>query len=211
MKCTLSVRSISNIKSIKPTLLPRTKDPLLASSSAQHYTLENGSIFIVRSPSSTLPTTMSYPPIQSTSFTSSTSSTSSSSSLNQSTSTSTSASNVFNSNSSPFLFSTSSQHLLPSTRPTSISRSPLTSTELDSLHALRISAPSYWTRSKLAVKFGISQKVVGRLGWGEGKEAEAAEKSRKILVDSEKERREGSWGWKKTVAREERRRRRSMW
>lgn len=200
MNSTKVLRAASNIKTIKPVLLSRTKDPLLSSSSAQHFTLPSGSIFIVRSPSSTLPPTMPYPPQKS---------------MNNSTaspSSSNAASTLFHSNpSSPFLFTTDSQHLLPSTRPTPIIKTPLTSTELASLHALRISAPSYWTRSKLAIKFGISQKIVGRLGWGEGKEALDAEKSRKLSVDGEKERREGSWGWKKTVAREERRRRRAMW
>lgn len=200
MNSTKVLRAASNMKTVKPVLLSRTKDPLLASSTAQHFTLPSGSIFIVRSPSSTLPPTMPYPPQQS-----SNNSAASTSSLNT-------ASTLFHPNpSSPFLFTTNSQHLLPSTRPTPINKTPLTSTELASLHALRISAPSYWTRSKLAIKFGISQKIVGRLGWGEGKEALEAEKSRKLSVDNEKERREGSWGWKKTVAREERRRRRAMW
>lgn len=57
----------------------------------------------------------------------------------------------------------------------------------------------------------MSQKVVGTLGWGEGAEARLAEKERKAELESVRERKETNWGWKKAIAREERRRRRTMW
>lgn len=194
------MKTVQLLKGAIPTsikqLLPRTKDPLLSSSTAQHYTLPSGALFIVRPPCSSLPPSMPYPQLQSTSRSAS----------------ATSPSNPFQTHAAPvFLHSTRAEHLIPSSRRPSPPRSPLTVEEVASLQALRISAPSYWTRSKLASKFDLSPKVVGTLGWGDDLAGKAAEKFRKEEVESEKSRKEGSWGWKKRIAREERRRRRSMW
>jgi hypothetical protein len=57
----------------------------------------------------------------------------------------------------------------------------------------------------------VPAEVVGTLGWGTGSQAKAAEKERKVQVTAAREGKEGSWGWKKAIAREERRRRRTLW
>lgn len=86
-------------------------------------------------------------------------------------------------------------------------RRQLSAEEVQSLQALRRSDPTYWTRAKLADKFSISRAAVGTLGWGD----RAAERSRREVLQREKEEREARWGWKKGIAREERARRRTMW
>ncbi|GAA5960249.1 hypothetical protein JCM21900_002439 [Sporobolomyces salmonicolor] len=183
-----------------PSTVPlrRTKDPLLASSTAQHFVLPSGSHFIVRPPPSALPPTVPIPQA------------------------STSATHPFlaavaSPAGGPSLLPalTTAEHLLPPSRgPSSSPSTPsktLSAAEIAELQALRRERPAYWTRSRLAARFGVSPNVVGRFGWGEGPEARRAEQARRAAVEGKQERREGSWGWKKSIAREERRRRRSMW
>jgi hypothetical protein len=52
---------------------------------------------------------------------------------------------------------------------------------------------------------------VGRIGYGKSSEARLVEKVKKGSLELEREEREAGWGWKKSIAREERRRRREMW
>ncbi|GAA6061945.1 hypothetical protein JCM10212_001987 [Sporobolomyces blumeae] len=184
--------------------LGRTRDPLLASSKAQHFVLPSGHSFIVRPPPSVLPPTVPIP--------------------NPSGRTTTP--NAFldsivctaplpsTSSSSP----TTAFDQLPasrrsSTRPAAATDAPkvLSESEVLELQSLRRSDPVAWTRSKLAHKFGVSPEVVARFGYGRGPDARKAEQVRRAQVESDKEEREEQWGWKKSIAREERKRRRGMW
>jgi hypothetical protein len=192
-----------------PAPLRRVRDPLLSSPSAQHYTLESGHSFIVRPPPSVVPPTHPFLPQSSTDsspafaaspFGASTASGSSSSLL------------LLPSNH----YSIEHQHRLPSTR-----RGPSTNTttttvllsadQITRLQSLRRTNPAKWTRSALAREFNVPQHVVGRFGWGEGVEAKQAERERRRQVDAVRKVEEEGQGWKRTIAREERRRRRSMW
>ncbi|GAA5900078.1 hypothetical protein JCM5296_002050 [Sporobolomyces johnsonii] len=191
------------LKPSTPSAAPlrRTKDPLLSSSTAQHFVLPSGSHFIVRPPPSALPPTVPIP---------------------QASAPATPTHPFLASIASPTLASGASsllpalstaEHLLPpSRRPSSPKSSKtLSAAEIAELQALRRAEPERWTRSRLAAKFGVSPTVVGRFGWGEGPEARRAEKERRNVVEAGQARRESRWGWKKTIAREERRRRRTMW
>lgn len=158
--------------------LRRTKDPLMSSSQATHYTLPSGSHFIVRPPPSVVPAAY---PLGSTTL-----------------------SNLEDEH----------EYLLPPSRQPRTSPENavhLSEAQIDELQTLRRSAPATWTRQALAVKFGISQQVVGRLGWGQGPEARKAEKDYQIKLRQAREDKEARWGWKKAIAREERRRRRAMY
>lgn len=200
-----------------PVPLRRVRDPLLSSRSAQHYTLENGHAFIVRPPPSVVPPSHPFLPqhadpdhgarlaakLAATPFGASVSSSSSSSS-------------------SPSLlplnhYSVENQHRLPSTRGPSAASglgepsTTLSADQIAHLQSLRRSDPVKWTRSALAREFRVPQHVVGRLGWGVGADAKARERQRRREVEAERKALEDQQGWKRTIAREERRRRRSMW
>ena len=189
----------------QPQPLRRVRDPLLSSRSAEHYTLESGHSFIVRPPPSVVPPTHPFLP-QST------------------TDSSAFAASPFGAtiSSSPSLllpsnhYSIENQHRLPSTRrgpsPTATTATTLLSADqITRLQSLRRSDPTKWTRSALAREFNVPQHVVGRFGWGEGVEAKQAERERRRQVDAVRKVEEEGQGWKRTIAREERRRRRSMW
>lgn len=188
---------VGSISTPKPSLR-RTKDPLTSSPVAQHFVLPSGSQFIVRPPPSSLPASFPIP---------------STSSRTPFGPVDTNPSALFSAApSSPFLTTSSLEHLLPAARqPSSTSSRQLSAGEVAELQSLRRSHPETWTRSKLAEKFGISQQVVGTLGWGEGQEARDAEKARARQITEERDEVEGKWGWKKAIAREERRRRRALW
>lgn len=176
------------MQAAKQVPLPRTRDPLLSSASAKHFILPSGATFIVRSPPSSLPPNYKLP-----------------------SSTPSPTPDPFTSH-QPFLATASHEHLLPPSHPTPTPTSTVLSpTEIASLQALRRENPVFWTRSKLAAKFGVAPTVVARLGWGEGKEGREAERARKAAVEEESQHKRESWGWKKAVAREERTRRRAMW
>ncbi|GAA5853153.1 hypothetical protein JCM8547_000218 [Rhodosporidiobolus lusitaniae] len=185
--------------------LRRTKDPLLASSTAQHFLLPSGNHFTVRPPPSSLPPSHPLPPQSNTPA-----------ALSQLAQDSPFASQFASSSSSsssllPEL--PASEAFLPPSRlplPTA-ERTHLPPSTVAELQQLRRSSSSYWTRSRLAAKFGVSQKVVGTIGWGEGQEAREAERERREQVERKREKKEGQWGWKKSIAREERRRRRTLW
>lgn len=164
---TSSARQLEASTSTTP--LRRTKDPLLSSPLAQHFTTPQGHTFIIRPPPSVLPPTLPHVPI-----------------------------------STP-------EHLLPARRSPAPQTTSLSAAQVGELQALRRANPQYWTRGRLGDKFGVSQRVVGTLGWGEGAEGRAAERARREECGELRERKEGSRGWKKAIAREERRRRRTMW
>ena len=176
--------------------LRRSKDPLLSSSSAQHLTLSDGSAFVIRAPPTSLPPTVPIPHAS-----------------NTSSDTAGPSRNIFfTPPTTPFLLSASNaEHLIPLSRTSTPSTTTLSPDQVASLQSLRRENPQLYTRSKLAQQFGISPQVVGTLGWGEGSEARRAEKMRNSQLSKEQELVEGKWGWKKAIAREERRRRRSLW
>ncbi|KAM0790991.1 hypothetical protein ACM66B_004291 [Microbotryomycetes sp. NB124-2] len=196
------------------TRLARTKDPLASSTRAEHYVLESGNRFIVRPPPSCLPPTFPVP---------STSSSSSFTDAGSGGAESSPFAAAFSAPSSSRHFrqalgldalseQRSLEHLLPPSR--KIASSPpkkLTDDQVAELQHLRRSDPDRWTRSKLATKFGISANAVGTIGFGKGVEAKAAAQARQIQVEQEQARREQRWGWKKQIAREERRKRRAEW
>lgn len=175
--CSTASTSKASTSTARP-LLRRTKDPLLASSQATHYTLPSGAKFIVRPPPSVLPPSHSTAAIEGS-----------------------------------LVEDANPELSLPISRQM---RSPvdakrLSADEIASMQALRRSDPATWTRSALATKFGVTTQVVGRMGWGAGSEARQAEKQLKDKLEQAKESKEARWGWKKAVAREERRRRRALW
>ncbi|KAK4048109.1 hypothetical protein OIV83_004979 [Microbotryomycetes sp. JL201] len=195
--------------------LARTKDPLSSSTRAEHYVLEGGNRFIVRPPPSTLPPILPVP------------STSSSSSPTDAPSGSVNATAAFaaafiapsTSRNTRSIFgldqlseTPSFEHLLPPTRKTAsgVPRK-LSDAQVAELQQLRRSDPAAWTRSKLAAKFGISANAVGTLGFGKGMEAKVAAQARQLQVEQAQARREQRWGWKKQIARQERRSRRAEW
>ncbi|KAM0747575.1 hypothetical protein T439DRAFT_92156 [Meredithblackwellia eburnea MCA 4105] len=190
----------------KPVRLARTKDALLSSATASHFrTSGNDLDFIVRKPSSVIPPAF---PLQNNT-------------ISSTNTTADSTGNLFLQSplGAQLFSSTTSSSPVPSTSsapsppPPSLSSRPhLTPSEIASLQTLRRSNPSYWTRSRLAEKFQLSSpSVVGLFGWGEGREGKAAEKERREEVEAERRRKEGKWGWRKAIAREERKRRREMW
>ncbi|GAA5969227.1 hypothetical protein JCM3765_007249 [Sporobolomyces pararoseus] len=182
--------------------LKRTKDPLLSSSVAQHFILPSGNQFIIRPPPSVVPPTVP---------------------ISQSSTDTTTTSNPFLESivasplKTPSSSSSTSPSIDPSLLPPSRSRRPtptttstrLTPEQVTQLHQLRTTSSS--TRSQLAKQFGIPPQVVGRLGYGSGSEARLVERVKRGEIELEREEREAGWGWKKSIAREERRRRRSMW
>jgi hypothetical protein len=180
-----------------PIMLHRSKDPLISSTLSTHFKTTSGNHFIIRPPPSSLPPTLPIPYNQST--------------ATDGSSSTTTANNPFfpaSSLSTPFLLPSSP---VPAPLPPHLAPHHLTPIEILELQSDRRSNPLLWTRSKLAEKYNISVIAVGRLGWGEGKEARESAKVRSRAVLGERERTEGSWGWKKTIAREERRRRRALW
>ncbi|GAA5921025.1 hypothetical protein JCM3775_004057 [Rhodotorula graminis] len=194
------------LKQAAPTPLRRTRDPLIASSRAHHFRLDDcGHHFVARPPPSILPPTVPIPhPSTST--------------LPAALANSPFAHAVATSPlpaDSPAAPPSANDHRLPPLRtpaPVASGRTaPLSSTEVAELQQLRRSAPAHWTRSRLARKFGLAQQVVGTLGWGDGPEARRAERARRDQVDARQAKVEQRWGWKKEIAREERRRRRTMW
>lgn len=192
------------------TVLRRARDPLLSSRTAQHYTLESGHSFIVRPPPSVIPATHSLPP-QPSASTSSSSSSGLSGPFAQ-ISALTADQSLLPSD------SIENQHRLPSIRSSSLRRAStatptaeLSPDQVAQLQALRRSDPVRWTRSALAREFGVAQHVVGMLGYGQGPEARAVERTRRRVVEQDRLADEAKQGWKRTIAREERRRRRSMW
>ncbi|GAA5874164.1 hypothetical protein JCM16303_005758 [Sporobolomyces ruberrimus] len=194
---------ILNPSKVLSAPLRRTKDPLLASTVAQHFVLPSGNSFIIRPPPSVLPPTVPVP----------------------------SQSNEVSTSSHPFLASLVASPLgnlsqssssspsrdpssLPPSRRTSPTSSSSTTTRLSpeqitQLQELRRS--SVHSRSQIAKQFGVSPTVVGRFGYGKGSDAKVAEKVKRGELELEREEREAGWGWKKSIAREERRRRRTMW
>lgn len=192
-----------------PAPVRRARDPLVSSPVAQHFVLESGHKFIVRPPPSVVPPTHPLPPQASTS--------------NGGASAAAWANSPFAHISAPDAATTllpshsiENQHRLPSSRaarraPATAPDYHLSSDEVERLQSLRRSDPLRWTRSALAREFGVPQHVVGRLGWGEGPEARAFERARRRQVEAERAHAEAQQGWKRTIAREERRRRRSMW
>lgn len=190
----------------QPTPLRRVRDPLLSSRSAQHYTLESGHSFIVRPPPSVVPPSHPFlPPPTAPAATRAFAASPFRASVSES-------SLLVPSNH----YSIENQHRLPSTRrgagsTNTTTSSLLTADQISRLQSLRRSDPSQWTRSALAREFNVPQHVVGRFGWGQGTEARQAERARRREVDAERKLQEDGQGWKRTIAREERRRRRSMW
>ena len=176
--------------------LRRSKDPLLSSSAAKHLTLSDGSAFVIRAPPTSLPPTVPIPQHS-----------------NTSSDTAGPSSNIFFTPPAlPFLLAPSTaEHLIPLSRAATPSPAQLTPDQVASLQSLRRKNPQLHTRSNLAKQFNISPQVVGTLGWGDGSEARRAEKQRSTQLTQDKELVEGKWGWKKAIAREERRRRRSLW
>ncbi|GAA5995356.1 mitochondrial 54S ribosomal protein mL58 MRPL20 [Rhodotorula paludigena] len=182
--------------------LARTRDPLLSSALAHHFSLDDGSHFVARPPPSVLPPTVPVP------------ATSASPALAAALANSPFASAVAPSPLGAHLAPAqgSTAHLLPPLRaPPVAARATLSPADVAELQQLRRSRPTYWTRSRLAAKFGVTQQVVGTLGWGEGPEARRAERERRDQVERRADKREAQYGWKKQIAREERQRRRSMW
>ncbi|TNY22653.1 mitochondrial ribosomal protein subunit L20-domain-containing protein [Rhodotorula diobovata] len=185
--------------------LRRTRDPLVASSRAHHFRLDTGAHFVARPPPSILPPTVPIPhPATSP--------------LPRALADSPFAHAVAPSPfapDSPAAPPSANEHRLPPLRaPSTSATTPATTlspAEVAELQSLRRSAPAHWTRSRLARRFGISQQVVGTLGWGEGPEARRAELKRQEQVVARQAKVETRWGWKKEIAREERRRRREMW
>ncbi|SCV69200.1 BQ2448_2220 [Microbotryum intermedium] len=174
------------LSSKKMPLLTRTKDPLRSSVLAEHFILPSGSTFIVRPPPSVLPATIAVP--------------------------STSSQSTIHEQEHRLPLSRSSQTGQTRSQDPNISKKVLTTQEIEKLQALRRSDPARWTRSRLARKFGLaSPTVVGMLGWGNGPEGKRAEKDRKLTLENKRMAAELKWGWKKTIAMEERRRRRAMW
>ncbi|BGP19580.1 hypothetical protein JCM10213_001381 [Rhodosporidiobolus nylandii] len=200
----LSESSTSSTATSAP--LKRTRDPLLSSPSAQHFTLPSGSSFVVRPPPSTVPSSHPLPPQEiPAAF---------AAAAQNSPFASVFAPSISSPSVLPSLNSNEGQ--LPTSRPAASSSSTssgtqLTPSQIAELQSLRRSDPARWTRGKLAARFGVSQAVVGRFGWGEGSEARAMERERREAVERKRERREEGWGWKKSIAREERRRRRALW
>ncbi|KWU41851.1 hypothetical protein RHOSPDRAFT_22269 [Rhodotorula sp. JG-1b] len=188
----------------QPTSTPlrRVRDPLLSSRSAEHYTLESGHSFIVRPPPSVVPPTHPFPPQSATDS-------SAAFAASPFGATISSSSLLLPSNH----YSIENQHRLPSTRrgPSTTATTLLSADQITRLQSLRRSDPTKWTRSALAREFNVPQHVVGRFGWGEGVEAKHAERERRRQVEAERKMEEEAQGWKRTIAREERRRRRSMW
>ncbi|GAA5877775.1 hypothetical protein JCM3774_000754 [Rhodotorula dairenensis] len=195
------------------TPLRRVRDPLLSSRSAEHYTLESGHSFIVRPPPSVVPP--SHPLLPQPAADAEHGRVRLAAKL---------ASSPFGaslplSSSSSLLpldhYSIENQHRLPSTRgPTAVAGSTstkLSADEIARLQSLRRSDPVKWTRSALAREFRVPQHVVGMFGWGAGAEARLQERQRRRQVEAERKALEDKQGWKRTIAREERRRRRSMW
>ncbi|GAA6049206.1 hypothetical protein JCM3770_003310 [Rhodotorula araucariae] len=184
----------------KQAPLRRTRDPLLSSAQAQHFLLPSGDHFIARPPPSVLPPSVPIP-VASTSalppaF------------ANSPFAAAVAPSPLASSAPSP----ASSEHLLPPLRPAATQqRTLLSATQVAELQQLRRDRPAYWTRSRLAAKYGVSQQVVGTLGWGEGPDARRAERERRERVEARQAKVEAKWGWKKEIARDERRRRRDMW
>ncbi|GAA5926010.1 mitochondrial 54S ribosomal protein mL58 MRPL20 [Sporobolomyces koalae] len=180
--------------------LRRTKDPLLASSVAQHFILPSGNSFIIRPPPSVLPPTVPIP-------TDSSSSSVATESHPFLTSIIESSSPLHDLAPNPAL-----AQQLPNSRRTSPSRSAatLSADQVEQLHELRRTDASL-SRAQLAKQFGISPRVVATLGYGTGREAKLAEKAKKQAIEAQRQEVEANWGWKKSIAREERRKRRSMW
>ncbi|BGP43021.1 hypothetical protein JCM10449v2_007036 [Rhodotorula kratochvilovae] len=198
-------QSAPALKHAQGTLAPplrRTRDPLLSSPRAQHFLLPSGDHFIARPPPSVIPPSVPVP-------------VASTSALPPAFARSPFANAVAPSPLAALSSSAvpaSSEHLLPPLRPTPTQqRTPLSAAQVQELQQLRRDRPAYWTRSRLAAKFGVSQQVVGTLGWGEGPEARRAERERRERVEARQAKVEAQWGWKKEIARDERRRRRDMW
>ncbi|GAA5984404.1 hypothetical protein JCM10908_003334 [Rhodotorula pacifica] len=194
------------------TPLRRVRDPLLSSRSAQHFTLESGHSFIVRPPPSVVPPTLPLLPQQGEAAAAFAASPFGAG-LASPSSSSAKASLLPTEH-----YSIRNQHRLPSTRAARSAASSGTTTtttlsadQISRLHSLRRSDPLKWTRSALAREFQIPQHVVGILGWGEGPAAKALEKERRREVERVRKEEEAKMGWKRSIAREERRRRRSMW
>lgn len=187
--------------------LARTRDPLLSSALAHHFSLDDGSHFVARPPPSVLPPTV---PVPATSA-----SPAVAAALANSPFASAVAPSPLGAHLAPAHGSTSTSsnaHLLPPLRaPPVAARATLSPADVAELQQLRRSRPTYWTRSRLAAKFGVTPQVVGTLGWGEGPEARRAERERRDQVERRADKREAQYGWKKQIAREERQRRRSMW
>lgn len=201
-----STPAASSSKSSTPARLRRTKDPLASSARAQHYQIDAGTQFVVRPPPSVVPPTHPVP------------------------SSSAAASGEF-AFVEPFVQVDRNQHMISPTPRRASKRSKLatsatdstattdsattkrqlTAEEIESLQALRRSDPAHWTRTRLAEKFGISPTAVSVLGWGRGSDATAAASARRQQLEADQIKRQDKWGWKKQIAREERRRRREMW
>lgn len=176
--------------------LRRSKDPLLSSEASSHFALSDGSAFVIRAPPTTLPPTVPIPHAS-----------------NTSSDTAGPSSNIFfTTPTHPFLLAPSPvEHLIPLSRTPAPASAQLDPAQVASLQALRRENPQLYTRARLAKDFNVSPQVVGTLGWGETKEARRAEKIRNTQLTNEQAAVEAKWGWKKAIAREERRRRRSLW
>jgi len=190
------------LKQAAPTPLRRTRDPLVASSRAHHFRLESGAHFVARPPPSILPPTVPIPHASTSALPAA---------LADSPFAHAVAPSPFPAD-SPAAPPSADEHRLPPLRaPAPARATPLSPVEVDELQQLRRSAPAYWTRSRLARKFGVTQQVVGTIGWGDGPGARRAERERRDQVEARQHKVEQRWGWKKEIAREERRRRRTMW
>ncbi|GAA5902401.1 hypothetical protein JCM8208_007279 [Rhodotorula glutinis] len=189
--------------------LRRTRDPLLASSRAHHFRLDDsGAHFVARPPPSILPPTVPIPHPSTSPLPAA---------LQHSPFAHAVATSPLPAD-SPAAPPSANEHRLPPLRApaaaaavTGDRTAPLSPAEVAELQQLRRSAPAYWTRSRLARKFGLAQQVVGTIGWGDGPDARRAERERRDQVDARQLKVEQRWGWKKEIAREERRRRRTMW
>ncbi|KAK9895157.1 hypothetical protein P389DRAFT_89255 [Cystobasidium minutum MCA 4210] len=87
----------------------------------------------------------------------------------------------------------------------------LSEEQIAEMQALRLSDPVTWTRSKLAEKYNVSKFFVAMKSFGDSPEARLlAKKVREEHLEAEKRQRD-SWGFKKRVDREVRRRRKEFW
>ncbi|GAA6025206.1 hypothetical protein JCM11491_004863 [Sporobolomyces phaffii] len=180
--------------------LRRTRDPLASSSVARHFVLPSGNEFIIRPPPSVAPPTVpsSLTTASSHPFLASFSSPSSSSSPAPS------------SPPSPVDPASLPNSRRRTTTTLSEPRRVLTADEIAELQRMR-TLPEGPTRGQLAHQFGVPANVVARFGYGKGPDARLVERVRRGERQLEQDAREANWGWKKSIAREERKRRRSMW
>ncbi|CAD6566477.1 MAG: hypothetical protein CYPHOPRED_000750 [Cyphobasidiales sp. Tagirdzhanova-0007] len=97
-------------------------------------------------------------------------------------------------------------HPLPTTE-----KAILSEAQISEMQALRLSNPSWWTRSRLAHKYNVSKFYVAIQGFGESSEARAAERTVRENHENKDEEKRNRYGMKKRIDREVRRRRKEFW